>query len=370
MRRRLTESNRDLRHQLTVLKKSLQGASVDASMQPFVRSVLAICEWLDGEVERQLRDLDYGLDDTFPDILEATQRCTMLFDLVNTRLAAPITRYSKEDRLALRLLRWMHEGHDATRGKPFAVSDGGFAVYRTPDWAVVYLLPSSRRTTLLYLPLLFHEFGHLLYACRKAELDDLVHEFQSKVARALAPTTVRDRGGVRPDDSMRQAIVSAWYSWAQEIFCDAVGLTIGGACFLRAFSHYFRFRSSHDYYLPREEQIRRRHPVTRLRTKMLLDRAREYGLADPADDVEDAWTLAARVLGLDEDYEGTWVETLFRPLRATLDDMLVEASPNDFRAAGDDSPVQVITEAWARFESGTDDFHEWERIAVERLVQT
>ena len=370
MRRRLIETNQDLRQQLRVLRDSLSSTDVAPLMETFVQNVVEICNEIEVEVERQLKDLEYGLEDTFPDILSATQLALQLFDLVNTRLASPITRYNNEDRLALRILHGLHESHEVTRSKSFAISDGGFAVYPTPELPVVYLLPLSRRTTLLYLPLLFHEFGHLLYACQNQELDDLVHEFQSTVARTLAPKTLRDRGGAHPDDSVRQAIVSSWYSWAQEIYCDAVGLTMGGASFLKAFSHYFRFRSVKDYYRPRDEQLQSRHPVTRLRTRLLLDRAREYGLQSIADNVEEVWILTAQLLEVDEDYEGTWVESLYLPLRRTLDDMIEETQPQDFRQRDEASPLTLIDEAWTRFETYTEGFSDWERAAIDELLRS
>lgn len=369
MQQRLIETNQDLLHQLSVLKDSLGRARVASMMDAFVRNVVQICNVLEQEVKRQLKDLEYGLEDALPYILAATQDSLQLFDLVNTRLASPITRYDDEDRLALSILQWLHEGHELTGAKPFAISDGGFAIYPTPEWPVVYLLPSSKQRTLLYLPLLFHEFGHLLYACRKPELDDLVHDFQSSVARVLAPKTIRDRGGMRPDDFVRQAIVSAWYSWAQELYCDAVGLTIGGPCFLKVFSHYFRFRSVRDYYLPRSEQLKSRHPVTRLRIRMLLDRAREHGFPEVVDGIEETWTLAARLLGVDEDYEGTWVEGLYMPLRRMLDDMLEETQPRDSREAEVNSPLSTIDKAWTRFEEKDQDFRTWESMAIDRLLQ-
>lgn len=369
MRRRLIETNQDLRQQLRGLRGSLSGTDVAPLMEMFVQDVVEICNKLEVEVERQLKDLEYGLEDTFPDILAATQLALQWFDLINTRLASPITRYNNEDRLALSVLHGLHESHEVTRSKSFAISDGGFAVYPTPELPVVYLLPISRRTTLLYLPLLFHEFGHLLYACHNQELDDLVHEFQSVVARALAPKTLRDRGGSYPDDSVRQSIVSAWYSWAQEIYCDAVGLTVGGASFLKAFSHYFRFRSVKDYYRPRAEQLQSRHPVTRLRTRLLLDRTREYGLQSVADDVEEAWILTAQLLEVDEDYEGTWVENLYSPLQRTLDYMLEETQPQDFRQRDGTSPLTLIDEAWTRFEKYAEGFSNWEKAAIDKLLR-
>ena len=113
MNKRLVQTNRDLLHQVSVVRAARSSASVASVMGPYVESVLAMCEALHKEALRQLKDLSYGLEDTIPDILEATQRAGNLFDLVNTRFAPPIIRYADEDRLPLAIINWVHEAHDA-----------------------------------------------------------------------------------------------------------------------------------------------------------------------------------------------------------------------------------------------------------------
>lgn len=367
MNKKLAQSSRDLLHQVSVLRTALSSAEVNDLMRPYVDSVLAMCDALERDAARQLKDLAYGLEDTIPDILEATQRANNLFDLVNTRFAPPIIRFADEDCLPLAIISWLHREHALTREKPFAVFDGGFAVYPTPDWPVVYLLPVTRRMTLLLLPFLIHEFGHLLYACHKVELDELVGEFQQRVERVLSPTTLRDRGPATTDEGFQRTVAEAWYPWTQEVFCDAVGLVVGGESYLKAFSHYFRFRSSHEYYLPRRDQLLRRHPVTRIRTIMLVDRARQLGLNQIASEVADAWAETAKYLNIREDYEGTWVDDLFVPLRKTIDDMLEETAPLTFDSPSEDSPIPIVNEAWNRFENDPD-FPDWEKRAVEGFL--
>lgn len=368
MHARLARTNLDLVHQVTVLQNAISSSDVAPVMEPYLQSVLAMCKGIEHEARRQLTDLTYGLDDTIPDILEATQRAMRLFDWVNVRFAPPIIRYRDEDRLALSVIQWLHESHDSARGKPFAVSDGIFSVYPTPEWPIVYQLPVTRRMTLLFLPFLIHEFGHLLYACHKAEMDELVGEFKQRVARVFSPTTVRDTAQGRYEDGFQRSVADAWYAWTQEVFCDAVGLVVSGESYLKAFSHYFCFRSSEEYYLPRHEQIKRPHPVTRIRTTMLIDRAKKHGFVEAASEVDEIWESAARSLGIREDYEGTWVDELFVPLRKTIDDMLEEASPVSWDAVTDGSPVEQLNEAWQQFEHQGDGFPEWERCAVKDLL--
>ena len=282
---------------------------------------------------RNLKDLAYGLENTLGDILAATQNLTGLFELVNSRLASPIVRAKPADRLGLLFLRFLHDSNSKTNSLSFGLTDGNFAVYPTAKVPPIYLVPVTRQMTLLYLPLLFHEFGHVLYAQCKLELDDLVKDFQKIVARALSPQTVRDKAATAKASAFRKQVVTAWYAWAQEFYCDAVGLTVGGPSFLKAFSHFFRTRSSDQYYVPREMQLTRKHPVSWLRARMLVNRARKFGFDDLASSVENAWTETANAMGIQEDYEGTWSDTFLPSLRQMLDDMIEESQPYNHQAS-------------------------------------
>jgi hypothetical protein len=318
------------------------------------------------------------VEDTLGDILAATQSVTALFELVNTRLASPVVRAKPEDRLGLLVLRWIHGSTPETADLAFGLTDGVFGVYPTPQIPTIYLIPVTRQTTLLYLPLLFHEFGHVLYACHKPEMKDLVEEFQKVVKTALAPQSIRERSGSSRRASFRRQVVTAWFAWVQEFFCDGVGLTIGGPSFLKAFSHFFRTRSSDQYYVPRDEQLKRRHPVTWLRTKMLVDRARSQNHIQLANAVEQVWAETAQAIGVQEEYEGTWLDDFLVPLRETLDDMLEEVQPYQHQPedvtppdlAANFNPVQLSNRAWTQFEGDPSTYCAWEREAIERFLKS
>jgi hypothetical protein len=376
MRDLLVSANKDLLHQITTTQELLGAATVPGELTRYRSDIERICDQLRLGVLRSLKDLQYNLPDTFALILQQTQQWTSVFELINTRLVGPVIRSRPEDRIALIFLRWLHDEHPSAAGRSFAVSDGGFAIYPTADWPILYFLPSSRQRTFHYLPLLFHEFGHLLYVLCEREMDDLVADFQTVVSDALAPMTVRHRAGADVQDAFRKQAVLAWYEWVQEFFCDAVGLTIGGPCFLKAFWNYFRTRSVDEFYLPRNKQLASRHPVTWLRIRMLADRARKFGLTREADEIEEGWHVTAKTLGVREEYEGMWTEEFFVPLRKTLDDMLEESSPRKF--SGDDlkpyaetgSLLALLQESWRTFESNPAGYRAWEKGMIDLLLRS
>jgi hypothetical protein len=344
----LSQTNSDLLHQVSTLRESLCAANVPPILERYRDSVVIICAALEARLEKNVAVLKHGVQSVYTDVLYNTEDCFRYFDLVNTQLAAPVIRYHDRDLLALSVLDWLHSVHAATREKPFGLSSGSFAIYPLLAWPAIYFLPVSSQLAVRYLPLLYHEFGHLLYVLSKPEMDDLLAEFQHTIRKAFSPRSIRD--SQPSNDIVRQQILSAWREyWAQEIYCDAVGLTIGGASFLHAFSHFFRFRSGEEYFRRQEDQLRRRHPVTWLRVQLLLHRAERYGLGEAAASVRKEWRATAELFGVTADFQGTWVDSLTEPVAQLLDDMLEETSPVDFRDVDSAAPHGMIDEAWSRF---------------------
>lgn len=165
-----------------------------------------------------------------------------------------------------------------------------------------------------------------------------------------------------------------YYEWCQEFFCDAVGLRIGGPAFAKALTSYFRLQGTSEFYLPRDKQLMRRHPVGWLRIRMVVDHCQEHNLKDVGKEIEAAWLGTARLLNVREDYEGTWVEEFFMPLRKTLADMLEETCPRHFAVTEIQSekltnPVALLNQAWSRFESKPDLFRTWEKKAIADFLE-
>ena len=377
MIRRLQQANLDILHQIEILQDLIGSVSVPGELMPYVVCISGRLEALRSAGRRNIQDLQYGIPETIPDILSATQSLMQEFELVNSLYASPITRGSEGDELALSLLRWLHDSHPKTKQLAFGLSNGNFAIYPTPKIPPIYLLPVSRQHSLLYLSLFFHEFGHLLYAHHKPEMDDLVRDFLQVVGDHVSPQAMRDPSTSGRDDEFRLQLLSVWYAWVQEIFCDAVGLSIGGPSFLKALSHFSCIRSPEQYYVPRGKQLQRKHPVTWIRIKMLVDHARKLDYVVLADDVERGWCDIARTMKIREDYEGTWAEEFLLPLRKAVEDMLEEAQPPqaDQKAFNPSShedysdPVWLLNFAWHMFEADSKTYKSWERTAIQKYLQ-
>ena len=175
---------------------------------------------------------------------------------------------------------------------------------------------------------------------------------------------------------MRQSIVETWYKWAQEFFCDAVGLSIGGPAFLNAFSEYLGRLQPADYVRQAPDLHGSSHPVSWLRIRLLAERAERAGFARDAETMLAHWSGAASLLHVKEDHYGFYTDALKTPLVQTVDDMTVEAAPylcSQDEAAGSGWEVgstkliALLNEAWLRYSDDPQSYVIWESSVLEQV---
>lgn len=380
MREILQQNNEDLLEEVERLQEILRqsAATLPPELDSYYRWVTETCTEFRNKVERNLKDLRKRNDQIIPYILSQTQGLTVRLYGFNSRLVSPVLRQLPTDRLCLKVLKWLHTEHTTTQNIPAAFSDGGVAIWPAPPFPTVYFLPPSFQHRLLYLPLLFHEFGHLLYACHENEMDDLVSELQKKIAGLLEPGVQRDDLYAQEEAEKHNTIVERWYEWTQELFCDAVGLVIGGPAYLHAFSMFFRMLGRDEFYLPLPVIAKQTHPVGWLRIRLLADRARQLGYHADAEAVENSWDLIATTLNVNEEHHGFYDNVFLTEIRQTIDDMLIEADPRQIAqaevsdpdaTAAAISPIQLLNHAWHVFFTDSKSYPSWERNAIHLFLQ-
>ena len=384
MRAILQENNADLLREISLLRENLEKAAsaIPLELKPFHHWIIIFCDRLQSMALQNLGDLNIGRDNILPYILSNTQVLTRNIRLFNQRLVSPVLRARESDRLCLKVLQWIHSTHHLTHQIPMAVSDGDFASWPQPKWPTIYFMPPSAQHRLLYLPLFFHEFGHLLYACHETELDELVKALQKMIAQFLEPSAQRDDRHDQSEAKRRSIIVETWFEWAHELFCDAVGFQMGGPAFLYSFSMYFRVLMRDQYHIRPEELEHREHPVTWLRIKLLADRVRGMGFETDATELEETWCKIAATMGVVEDYYGFYADEFLPSIRQTIGDMIVESAPRAFEhhevsaaellrldsTSAPSSPVQLLNQAWRKFLIDEDEYTAWEKKAMEGLL--
>jgi hypothetical protein len=374
----LLRRNQELLHKVQELVEAIEQAQVPAELEPYREHVRSICSALREPINLSLSHLELNQSDILEDVLSNTKQITEWVNLISSRLAIPILRASSTDRLSLYIIGWLHRGHSETVNYPPAFANGVYSILPF-QLAPIYFVPVIEQKGLLYQPLLFHEYGHLLYICYKPEMDDLVSDLKQEVIDLLRPISQRNDQYSKVQANKRQIIADTWYKWTQELFCDAVGFEIGGPCFLYAFSSFLGSLDEADFRRQSDDLWMSSHPVSWLRVRFLTERAKKRGFSDLADIIWDEWCMTAEVMGLTEDYHGFYHDSLAQPVNDTLEDMLEEANPRKYtepEVTGDnwepttDSPVRLLNWAWQVYKKSPETYVTWETEKLKYFFET
>jgi hypothetical protein len=374
----LEKRNREILRDLKIQIQQIRAAQTPFELSVYKNTVLARCKALCKDVEQNLKYLAIGEDSILEDLLSKTQQASQETRLMSAMWIVPVLRARASDRLCLTTIEWLHQNHPEAAGYPAAFISGHCAIRPFLHIAPIYVFPSVEQMSLLYQPLLFHEFGHLLYAIHKPEMDDLVRELQYEVDEILMPVSQRNDRYSENMTTQRQDIAYTWYAWAQELFCDAIGFEIGGPSFLHAFSNFLNTRDMGNYYRDSRGLQYSSHPVTWLRIHFLSRRAREAGFASLADTVEKEWDDVAQLMGIVEDYHGYYDESVDQVVLQTVEDMIVEASPRHFEVEelvdsdNQQKPIPLIAilnMAWEIYKNDFENYSQWEPRQIENYYQ-
>lgn len=350
----------------------MASARIPFGLEPYRQRLNELCARAKSAATQNLADLQQGGVLVVEDVLSNTLLVMQFVRLLSTRFAVPLLRAKTSDRLALHTLAWLHAKHPRTAVFPPAFTSGDTGVWPMTLVTPIYFLPAFEQDSLLFQSLLFHEFGHLLYACHTQEMDDLVGELQRDIGQLLLPPSQRNDRHDEEQADVRGAIVARWHTWTQELFCDAVGLVVGGPSFLNAFSGHLSSMSRGDFYRDESDLIGSTHPVTWLRIRLLASRARTLNWNEAADRVESEWALTAAAMRITEDYHGFYDERFRGSVEQRLDDMLTEADPH--RCTADEasgraaSPVGLLNLAWLEFHRDPEKFGAWETARIGDII--
>jgi hypothetical protein len=368
--------NRELARSLGQIKDVVERSNAPAELRPYRERLLVIIDELVLEVKRSLDLLDLGLPELIDDVLSQTAVVIRYVRLLSFRFLRPLFRASPGDRVCLTTIQWLHENHAKTRTFPAVFADDDCAISPTIHVAPMYFFSCLEQRGLLFQPLLFHEFGHLLYLCHHNEMDDLVADLQRDIEQILLPVSQRNDRHADVQAAALQKVVDAWYLWTQEFFCDAAGLTLGGPCFLKSFSEYMLRLQPGDFYSPAEELGKSSHPPSWLRMQVLVRRARLMGYEVPAADVESSWRTVGAALKTRADYHGFYEPEFDNALDRTIGDMLTEVAARPCSSdeshgegwqAGPASLVALLNEAWRFYQTSPEGFPNWETDVLHRL---
>ena len=173
-------------------------------------------------------------------------------------------------------------------------------------------------------------------------------------------------------------VVDTWTNWIEELFCDAVGIRIGGASYIHAFSYYLRMSGRAAFFRTEKDLGKSSHPVSWLRVKFLIKWAEQYGLEKEALSLSEEWEALAKIQGIKEQYFGFYKDVFYDDVKQCLDDMLVVSEPIFFKDY-DNRPeefdksktnfIELTNLAWRKFYNDLKGYEVWEKNIIESINQ-
>ncbi len=352
------------------MERLVDNRPIPRLLVPYRQMILQALNQARAAAKRNLSDLDANGELLLVDLLSEAARLLGASRLLTRRMADPLLRATPESAVGLWLINWMHETDPQTRRYPAALVDGAPSVLPFTDITPLYGFPALEQYSVLMLPLLLHEYGHILHLIHQAEMNDLIADLQRVIGNSLQPSSSRNDEMAKAMAERRKRIVDRWYIWIVELFCDAVGLTMGGASYLSAFATYCGTLRQSDYGAAATATEVSQHPFPALRIQLLLNRAEKLGLHYDAGIVRTEWDAMANALqAYKVDSLGYFDPAWLGSIEATIDDMLVEANPRAFTSeetaaehdwTPQDSPILLCNRAWRIKTEAPHDFAEWE----------
>lgn len=358
-------------HEVELSKKIIQREDVCKELVPLKKWLTGYLKELESELSHNLYLLDLNDEDTFRNIFKQTQLITRELVFCNIRLIPSVHRYKPSDNICLKLLHWLHNQHPAMEGQPFGVSDGQFMIAASKRYPTVYYLPNSSQHILLHLPLFFHEIGHKFFDYHRLEMLDLVKEFQLRLLSFFKlPFQKNDKRYEAQAKKTKIIVVDTWINWIEELYCDAVGVRIGGASYIHAFSFYLRMSGRAAFFKTEKDLGGSSHPVPWLRVKFLARWAEQYGLTEEAKALNEEWKGLAKMQGIKEQYFGFYIADFYDDVKKCLDDMLIVSEPISFQSYDDNIEsfdptknnfIELTNLAWRKFYGDLKGYEEWEQ---------
>jgi hypothetical protein len=372
----VTFSLTDLIREIEASEELINKATIPNEIAVYKDWLLRSLADLKSELNKIKYYLRLGIQDD--DITLATTtdliRFRNIFRILNTTYIPLLIRIIPDDYLTLKFINWLHQEHKQTLNHPFIITNGDFGIYPSKDSPIRYHLPVASQISLLHFPLIFHEFGHLLFIKHKEEMVDIIKAFQKKLNEIIDLPIQKYENKNQPELLKRTLIIETWYEWLEELFCDAVGLNIGGNAYLNAFSHFIRFSGSSTYFVPEKDLAKRSHPVSWLRVRLLSERAIRFGLNNESRELLNDWQKIADVLKIKEEYFGYYSKDFHSEIVSSLNDMLTEAEPIQFQnylhIKTFPNFINLLIESWERFQKEPEKYPSLEREIIRKILET
>lgn len=360
---------RDLARQCDVIRTRLAANQSDPDVADHALGAYRVVETVRREVLALLDDRVSWVPELLPNYLRLYKRWHEVVDLVEKYPLPFIERYGPLDRRLTHLTRRLAEQVRWPLPPPL-VAAFSHQYYWTIDAFNLIGAPATEGTSLLGLPDLCHELGHILLLHHEAIL---LGTFAQELLTYIEEERQQAAAGQRPPDysALYGRLLAAWSEWwTREFAADMVATYLVGPAFVR---QHVRLCAgvSQSAYLPTWDDMVT-HPADDARMRAAVIVLRAVGDLTAADETTTLWSAYLTIGGESKpaEYDICYPESLLRSLATHVVAGCRALGIRSFDRPSDPPPTDIpnlLVDAWQRLDRDSEHYPEWERYALEAL---
>ncbi len=352
---------RDLEGRAAVLRDRLAAVPDDPDLRDHSLAGYHEAESLRREAAVLLADPSMGASALLANHLRAAQELERRASLVESYLVPFVERYGEADRRLTRLCRRLATQVRWPEPPPLVLAFSSQYYWTVAPFRLI-AAPAAEGTSLLRLPDLCHELGHILQVDHQPTL---VGDFIQELADYIEQERRRAVRGQRPPQylSLYDPLFAQWRdAWLVEFVADMVATYLVGPSF--AWQHVrLCAGEGQEVYYPALGQAAT-HPADEARLRAVIATLVRIGYTD-GPHLQALWDryLALRGEAQPADYEVCYPQALLDSLARDVVEGCREIGLRGLHEASDpclDIP-SLVQESWERFIKDTDNYAGWEQ---------
>jgi hypothetical protein len=360
---------RDLERRCEVLRARLAAIPADDDVRDHALMAYQTVEQVRRDVLALLGDPAFGAPALLPNHLQRYRRLNEMARLVESYPLLFVERYAETDRRLTRLCRRLTEQIGWRLPQPLV---GGFSsqYYWTMGAFGVICVPAAEESSLLGLPDLCHELGHIVLLHEERRFTD---QFLGELTRYVAEEQRRVVADQRaPQYGVLYAHLFAQWrdQWLREFISDMIAVYLVGPAF--GWQHIrLCAGGSRSAYRPALGEAEE-HPADEARLRGVAAVLSRLGEEAASRQMGRLWDDYLRLSGerRPADYERCYPDALIQSLAAqTIENcrMLGLRGFDQIQNPSEGDIMRLIADAWQRFLAEPGAYLEWERQRLERL---
>jgi len=320
------------------------------------------------QVAQVLQDESLGLSILLPNHLQIYRRWCERVSVIESYPFPFVERYAPSDRHLTRLCQRLTSQIGWPLHPPLIAAFSNQYYWTMAEFNII-CVPAAEGTTLLGLPDLCHELGHILHLARE---EDLVGNFLKELASYIQQEQRRVVREQRPTEYrfLYTILFAQWEgSWLLEFVADMVATYLVGPAFGWQHVRLCASASSAAYHPTLGEQAE--HPADEARLRGMVAVLTQMGAADAGARITSLWNsyLDASRETCPQDYEVCYPQTLLDSLAKAVIAGCRSLGVRSFDQPVEGSVPALLAEAWYRFLADAQTYPDWEREQIVALQQ-